>query len=76
MSQKNPWLCATLAALFGLFGIHRFYVGRYSSGFLQLLTFGGLGFWSLFDLYLIYFGKFKDSKGLVLGQLFDFKGLS
>lgn len=53
-----------LAALFlGVFGIHRFLVGKIKTGIVQLLTLGGLGLWVFIDLVLILLGKFKDSKG-------------
>lgn len=47
----------------GLFGAHRFYVGKTRSGIAQLLTLGGLGFWALVDSFLILFGVFTDEHG-------------
>ena len=34
---------------FGVLGIHRFVMGDVGIGLLQLLTFGGLGIWTLID---------------------------
>ena len=56
------WLCI----LFGYFGAHRFYVGRLVTGFLMLISFGGLGLWATFDLFKIVFGFFKDEDSLKL----------
>jgi len=47
----------------GVFGAHRFYVGKVGTGVLQLFTFGGLGFWWLYDMILIASGEFRDSDG-------------
>jgi TM2 domain-containing membrane protein YozV len=52
----------------GLFGAHRFYVGKVGSGVAQLLTFGGLGIWSLVDLILILCGAFTDANGIQIKQ--------
>ena len=35
--------------IFGALGVHRFYMGDIGIGILQLLTFGGSGFWWLID---------------------------
>lgn len=39
-----------LACLFGLCGIHRFYLGKPVTGFLYLITFGFLGIGQIIDL--------------------------
>ena len=52
---KNTYVAAALAFLFGVLGVHRFYLGRTGSGILMLvlsLTVVGLivtGFWALID---------------------------
>ena len=53
-----------LCILLGGFGVHRFYVGKVVTGILMILTFGGLGIWTLIDLIRIAVGSFKDSNGL------------
>jgi len=42
-----------LFCLFGLCGLHRFYVGRIGTGIVWLLTFGLLGVGQLFDLFFL-----------------------
>ncbi len=39
--------------LVGVAGIHRFYAGRYVTGFIWLLTLGLVGIGSIVDLFLI-----------------------
>lgn len=56
------WMCSLL----GLIGGHRFYIGKIFTGFLQLITLGGLGIWWGIDLYKIIRGRFKDRKGNVI----------
>lgn len=63
-SPKNWFITLVLCMLFGPLGVHRFYARRYLSGVIQLCTFGGLGFWALFDFIFILFGRFKDREGL------------
>lgn len=68
MSDKN-WVVALLLCFFGgLFGLHRFYVGKIGTGIIQLLTAGGFGLWSLIDLIMIVLGKFTDSEGMIIKQ--------
>lgn len=52
-----------LCLLFGIIGVHRFYVGKITTGILQLITLGGLGIWALIDLVMILCGVFTDSDG-------------
>ncbi len=50
-----------LAGLLGVFGAHRFYVGKIGTGLLMLVTFGGLGLWYMLDVILIAAGSFRDA---------------
>jgi TM2 domain-containing membrane protein YozV len=52
-----------LALFFGVFGAHRFYVGKTGSAILQLVTLGGLGIWALIDTIIIASGGFTDGNG-------------
>jgi TM2 domain-containing protein len=59
-SEKRIVPAALLCVMLGVFGAHRFYVGKTMSGLLQLCTLGGLGLWMLYDLILILTGQFRD----------------
>lgn len=63
MSEKKRLLTAILSFFFGVFGVHRFYVGKIGTGILQLLTIGGLGIWAFVDFLIILFGEFTDKQG-------------
>ena len=63
VSDKKRLLATIICAGFGIFGAHRFYAGRNTSGVLQLLTIGGLGIWYIVDFLNVLFGEFTDSKG-------------
>lgn len=65
-NQKN-WIVTYLMCMFlGFFGVHRFFTGHIVLGIIQLFTLGGFLIWWGIDLFLIAFGKFKDSKGNLL----------
>jgi predicted nucleic acid-binding Zn ribbon protein len=52
-----------LAFLLGVFGAHRFFVGKTGTAVLQLFTLGGMGLWVLYDLVVIITGNFTDREG-------------
>jgi hypothetical protein len=62
-SDKRVLPVALLCFFLGVFGVHRFYVGKIGTGFIQLFTIGGLGIWWLIDMILILTGSFRDSDG-------------
>ena len=66
LSDKGFVPCILLCFFLGVFGIHRFYVGKVGTGILMLLTLGGLGIWSLVDFIIIVCGNFKDKEGRLI----------
>lgn len=66
ISEKGFVPTALLCFFLGMFGVHRFYVGKIGTGVLQLVTLGGLGIWALIDLIMIIVGNFKDKEGRLI----------
>jgi TM2 domain-containing membrane protein YozV len=66
LSEKRKLPAFLLCLFFGIFGLHRFYVGKVATGLLQLFTIGGLFLWSLFDLVVILLGGFTDKEGKLI----------
>lgn len=62
-SDKARVTVLILCLLLGLWGGHRFYVGRKKTAILQILTIGGLALWVVYDLILILVGDFEDGDG-------------
>lgn len=62
-SDKSRGIAFILAIVLGVFGAHRFYVGKIGTGILMLVTVGGLGIWYLYDVIMVASGAFRDAEG-------------
>ena len=67
-SPRKRLVALVLCIFLGYLGIHRFYVGKWITGLIWMVTggIGGLGY--LFDLIVIIIGSFKDSEGYVVSE--------
>ncbi len=63
ISSKSRLVALLLCWFLGVFGAHRFYVGKTGTAILMILTLGGLTVWVLIDLIMIAVGSFRDSEG-------------
>jgi hypothetical protein len=63
ISERTRGVALPIAILLGVFGGHRFYVGKTGTGLLMLFTMGGCGLWWLYDLILLAAGEFRDVEG-------------
>jgi TM2 domain-containing membrane protein YozV len=62
LSPRSRLVALLFCIFFGVFGVHRFYVGKIGTGILMLVTLGGLGIWATIDLILISVGSFRDKE--------------
>lgn len=62
-SERNRLIALVLCLLVGYLGIHRFYVGKWITGIIWLLTGGVAGLGVIFDFVMIVIGAFRDSEG-------------
>lgn len=65
-SPRSRTTALLLAIFLGVFGAHRFYVGKIGTGILMACTLGGLGLWWLYDIIMIGSQAFRDVDGRVL----------
>jgi len=68
MSEKRILPAFLLCLFLGIFGVHRFYVGKIGTGILHLLTLGCVGIWTLIDFIMIIMGAFTDKEGNKITQ--------
>ena len=66
-STAATWL---LWLFLGVFGAHRFYLGRIGTGIAMLLTLGGLFIWALVDAFLIP-GMLQDNRRKVEREILE-----
>ena len=65
-SEKSQVIALILCIVFGVFGVHYFYVGRVGMGLLYLFTIGFFGIGWLIDVIRISAGIFRDRDGYYL----------
>ncbi len=63
VSKASRGIALLLAIVLGVFGAHRFYVGRVGTGLAMLFTLGGLGIWWIVDIVMVATGQLKDMDG-------------
>lgn len=66
VSGKSKGTTAVLCFFLGLFGIHRFYVGKIGTGIFWMLTGGLFGLGAIIDFIMIICGSFKDKDGALI----------
>jgi TM2 domain-containing membrane protein YozV len=67
-SPKSVYITFFLCLFLGIFGGHRFYVGKPVTAMLMLATAGGGFVWTFIDLVIILLGYFKDENGYFVRQ--------
>lgn len=63
ISDKNKWPALLLCIFLGIFGAHRFYVGKTGTAVVFLLTLGVFGIGWIADIINISIGNFSDRYG-------------
>ncbi|MBQ8749963.1 MAG: TM2 domain-containing protein [Clostridia bacterium] len=60
---KKGWFLAIICWLVGIFGVHRFLVGKIGTGVLWVITGGCFGIGVIVDLIMILCSSFTDKDG-------------
>ena len=55
-----------LSMFLGSFGADRLYIGKIGTGIVKALTAGGLGIWTIIDVFLTFYNKQTDVNGNAL----------
>ncbi|MDR3496517.1 MAG: NINE protein [Ancalomicrobiaceae bacterium] len=62
-TDKRILIAFVLCFFLGGLGMHRFYVGKWGTAILMIVTLAGLGIWWLVDMIIIATGNFTDRDG-------------
>ena len=69
VSEKSRLVAFLLCTFVGVLGVHRFYVGKVTSGVMEILFgWATLFIWPLVDWIMILSGTFKDKEGKVISN--------
>jgi class 3 adenylate cyclase len=64
ISPRKRFAASLLLIILGIFGGHRYYLGRKKSGVLMTITIGGAGLWYLYDVItMLIGGDMEDKQG-------------
>ena len=71
ISPKARTVALLLCGFLGIFGAHRFYVGKIGTAIVMICTVGGFGVWVCADLIFIVCGSFRDKQGRRVFRWFE-----
>jgi TM2 domain-containing membrane protein YozV len=63
-TAPRDWTITLILSIFvGTLGIDRMFIGKWGTGFLKLVTGGGLAVWWIIDIIIIATGNMRDKWG-------------
>ena len=62
-SSRSRFVALLLCLFLGIFGVHKFYLGKHGMGILYLFTYGLFSVGWMIDLLILIFGNPKDKEG-------------
>ena len=71
VSPRARLVTLLLCIFLGIFGAHRFYVGKIGTAILMMCTLGGFGIWTMVDIIFIVCGIFRDKQGRRIFRWFE-----